>query len=203
MIDVAIYQQCAPDVHPATMAEIVRVESSGRQFVINVVKQGPQEHTTKAEALAAINTALAQGRNVAIGLMQVTTQTAKRLGYTPEQLLDACTNLRAGAEVLKGSYLDAKALHGEGQKALQAALSAYESGNFLTGFADGYVGLYYGGKKVIANHYTVSPYGVSPTVYKRKDVTHDTAGSTATQPVDAGAVADDDQNHAPRLTGPQ
>jgi type IV secretion system protein VirB1 len=77
--------------------------------------------------------------------MQVNNRNLPALGYTVEQVLDdPCTNIRAGAAVLTADYAAAVRTHGEGQLALQAALSAYNTGDFYRGFANGYVARYYG-----------------------------------------------------------
>src|SRR5437870_13019481 len=61
------------------------------------------------------------------------------LGITVDQLFDPCTNLRAGARVLTAEYQRAAAVRGEGQDALQQALSEYNSGSSTVGFDNGYV----------------------------------------------------------------
>jgi type IV secretion system protein VirB1 len=66
------------------------------------------------------------------------------LGLTVQQVLDPCTNIRGGATILTADYAEAVRTRGEGQSALQAALSAYNSGDFYRGFANGYVAHYYG-----------------------------------------------------------
>jgi len=55
-----------------------------------------------------------------------------------------CANLRAGNTILTQAYGRAVGRYGEGQEALKAALSAYNTGKFATGFTNGYVARYYG-----------------------------------------------------------
>jgi type IV secretion system protein VirB1 len=52
--------------------------------------------------------------------------------------------VKAGAAILTANYAEAVRSRGEGQGALQAALSAYNTGSFYRGFANGYVAKYYG-----------------------------------------------------------
>ncbi|RYZ75121.1 MAG: hypothetical protein EOP04_33745, partial [Proteobacteria bacterium] len=58
-------------------------------------------------------------------------------------------NIRVGSEILKANYDRATDNFGSGQDALKAALSAYNTGNFHSGFSNGYVGKYYGEKIVL------------------------------------------------------
>ncbi len=91
----------------------------------------------------SVYAAIAKGYNVDIGYMQVNSRNLPKLGLTVEQALDPCTNIRAGATILTGNYRGAVRIYGEGQAALQAALSAYNTGNFRSGFRNGYVSRYF------------------------------------------------------------
>jgi type IV secretion system protein VirB1 len=79
-----------------------------------------------------------------LGLAQINSENLSALGLTVEQVLDPCTNLRAGAAILSEGYARAMKVHGPGQQALQAALSAYNTGTLTRGFSNGYVAKYYG-----------------------------------------------------------
>lgn len=137
---------CAANVAPVTLEAIVRVESGGNPLAINVNHlAGPQPHPdTPAEAVATAQRYVALGYSVDLGLMQVNSRNLAALGLSMEQVLDPCTNLKAGAAILTASYADAVRSRGEGQGALQAALSAYNTGSLSRGFANGYVAKYYG-----------------------------------------------------------
>jgi type IV secretion system protein VirB1 len=76
--------------------------------------------------------------------MQVNSRNLVALGMTVERVLDPCTNIRSGAAILAADYAEAARRYGEGQAALQAALSAYNTGDFSRGFGNGYVARYYG-----------------------------------------------------------
>jgi type IV secretion system protein VirB1 len=58
-------------------------------------------------------------------------------------MFDPCLNIKAGSEILLTDYAAAVHVYGEGQTALRAALSAYNSGSFERGFRNGYVARYY------------------------------------------------------------
>ena len=77
---------------------------------------------------------------VDLGLMQVSTAEAQRRGLPAESLLDPCTNLRAGWQILEDDYrLETKA-YGPGQEALQHAISRYNTGDAQRGIDNGYLG---------------------------------------------------------------
>lgn len=155
----ALMQQCAPNVGQVTMRAIIKTESAGNPFIL--ADAGPahlpwskREHLVRTirpqsapEAAQIVRNLLAQGHKVAIGLTQVEAGNLPKMGLTIEQVLDPCTNIRTGGQILAQFY--ARALRKLGshdpQAALQAALSAYWSGDFVRGFKGGYV------QKVINN----------------------------------------------------
>lgn len=155
----ALMQECAPNVGIVTMRAVVKTESGGNPFIL--ADAGPAHLPWKAResmvrtlrpksAQESANMArqlLDQGHIVAIGLAQINAKNLPALGLTVEQVLDPCTNLRAGAKILSDFYARAvrKLGSSDPQAALQAALSAYWSGNMVDGFKGGYV------QKVISN----------------------------------------------------
>jgi len=179
MIPLPVIAACAPaNVAPQTVAAIIQVESGGDPLVlhINAGPNGILIHPADiANALAIIRNSLATGSSVDIGLMQVNTATVGKLGYTLEQMFDPCTNIKAGAEILSADYSGALNLAPAGQKALQAALSAYNTGNYHSGFTNGYVAHYYGAS-ASTSAAPPNPYTADTTVFERtKD--HDSFGS--------------------------
>ena len=137
---------CAANVAPVTLEAVMRVESGGNSLAFNVNHLlGPQPHpVTLAEAVTTAESYVARGYSVDLGLMQVNSRNLAALGITIEQVLDPCANVKAGAAILTANYAEAVRSRGEGQGALQAALSAYNTGSFYRGFANGYVARYYG-----------------------------------------------------------
>lgn len=145
----ALAQECAPNVHPKTLAAIVQTESRFRPFSIGVNYGGPQlrrQPTTKAEAVQAAEGLIAKGYNIDMGLGQINSANLGWLKLTVEQVFDPCTNLAAAAKVLTGNYMRAIKSTGDPQRALGKALSAYNSGSFSRGYSNGYVG------KVVKSH---------------------------------------------------
>jgi type IV secretion system protein VirB1 len=139
--------QCAPNVAPATIEAIIHVESGGNPYAVNVNLDGgvPLAIDSPADAVAATRLAehyIAAGYSVDLGLMQVNSQHLDSLGMTVEELLVPCTNIGAGARILTAAYRAAVVHHGDGQQALLAALSAYNSGDFFKGWHNGYLARY-------------------------------------------------------------
>ncbi len=141
LLPAALLATCAPHVAPSTMMAIVRTESGGNPFVIGV--NGHRKLSRQpADATQAIRWArwlLEHGYNFDAGLMQVNVANWSALGITPESVFDPCTNLKAGAHILTANYAQASTRFGHGGYALRAAISAYNTGNFVHGFSNGYV----------------------------------------------------------------
>lgn len=141
MIDfLYLAQQCAPDVHADTMQRIVHVESSYNPYAIGVVGAHlDRQPRSRDEAIATVQWLEQNGYNYSMGLAQVNKKNLAKYGLTRETVFEACPNIRAGGEILKECFQRAsKSYQGE-QAALRAAFSCYYSGNFITGFKQGYV----------------------------------------------------------------
>lgn len=143
---------CALNVAPTTMDAIVTQESGGNQYAIHVNKlTGRQPRPTSAlEAVAAAQRYVAMGYSVDLGYAQLNSRNLPKLGYTLEDAFEPCRNLAGGAKILSAFYAKAVLQFGEGQRALMAALSGYNSGSLTAGFSSGYVGRYYINASVLA-----------------------------------------------------
>lgn len=142
-----IIAACAPTVAAPTVQQIIDVESNGNPLAISVnganLSFQPQD---AGDAATIARSYIQAGYTVDMGLMQVNSTNLSRLGYSVEDMFDACKNLRAGSTVLTNFYkLAVTQYPGNPQAALQAALSAYNTGSFTAGFANGYVARYFGG----------------------------------------------------------
>lgn len=194
MID-ADLAACAPFVAPPTLASIIRVESGGKPFAINV-NRGPRVPTPRSagEAAQVARYWIARGHSVDLGLMQVNNRNLARLGYSVEQMFDPCLNVRAGATILAANYADAAKRRGEGQGALLDALSAYNTGSFSRGYSNGYVGRYFnmthsnisiGAARALPMPEAPDPFSAETSVFSRKDDVDagiGTVASAAAQP---------------------
>jgi type IV secretion system protein VirB1 len=156
-------QQCAPLVAPVTLAAIVKTESGFKPLAINInggTRLSRQPITT-AEAVSTARWLIKSGYNIDMGLGQVNSANLTKVGLSVEDAFDPCKNLRAAATILQGNYLVATRTHGNGQAALHAALSAYNTGSYSKGFANGYV------QKVVGN---VETFGANRAI--RTAATH-------------------------------
>lgn len=172
MIDLALIMACAPNVAPSTIQEIIRVESAGNPLAVNIntrngVKLRPTiKITTAQHAIAVTYAAMALGHTVDMGYMQVNTANLAKLEHTVEDMFDPCKNIAAGAHILAMAYTDALPRHGDEQAALRAALSAYNTGDFSSGFHNGYVAKYTGYVPAIQREPSV--YAAETTVFSHK-----------------------------------
>lgn len=151
----ALIARCAPTVHPETMAAVVSAESRGHQFAI--ADAGPVNlpwAQRKAlvrslypgslqEAVATAQSLIAQGHTVSLGVAQVNDRNLVRLGVSIKDVFDPCTNLALGGRILTNFYDRAVTQFGQTPAALNAALSAYNSGDWVRGARDGYVARVY------------------------------------------------------------
>lgn len=116
------------------MQHIVQVESDANPFAIGIVggRLARQPQNMK-EALATARMLERKGYNFSVGIAQVNRSNLGRYGLDSyRKAFDTCANLAAGARIL-AHCLDRA--HGDWGK----AFSCYYSGNFTTGFRDGYV----------------------------------------------------------------
>lgn len=130
----ALAHECAPTVHPQTMAAVVRVESGGNPFAIGVVGgRLARQPSNRREAEATARALEQAGVNFSVGLAQVNKHNLVRYGLDFSSAFDPCANLRASAAILSECFTRAVVRFEPRQTALRAALSCYYSGNFTTG----------------------------------------------------------------------
>ena len=165
----ALAQRCAADVPVITLRAIARAESAFRPYALSLnyprrtaAEQGlhgggmflSRQPRTLDEARAWTRYLVSRGKTVSIGLLQINSEHAADFGLTWDQLFDPCTNMRIGAHLLTAYYRQAAAVLGDGQQALQFALSGYNSGFPLVGFTNGYV------DSVVQGEFTASRHNV-------------------------------------------
>ena len=137
---ITLAQQCAPQVSPATMAAIVRTESSFNPYAIGVVHARLlRQPASLEEATATVRALEASGWDYSVGLAQVNRANWSRYGMSVQNAFDPCLNLAAGAAILQDCYAQARKSRSDVQGALRASLSCYASGDFTTGYRTGYV----------------------------------------------------------------
>lgn len=145
----ALAQVCAPHVDVTTLAALVRVESGFNPYAIGVVGARLQYQPRSYEqALATARALVARGYDFSVGLGQVNVRNLARVGESLTTIFDPCRNLRASSAILQQCFSRSSARAGDSQGALRDALSCYYSGNFMTGYRQGYVG------RILASAYT-------------------------------------------------
>jgi type IV secretion system protein VirB1 len=170
-LDVAALQsRCLPTVPLATLNAIIRVESGGNPNAMQIdfprailkrwhLPQGTlrlkRQPATQREALEWLDYFERRSIFVDVGLMQVSTAEAKRRGLPVESLFDPCSNLRAGWQILDSAYQLEVKTYGPGQKALQHAISRYNTGDTQLGIDNGYLARVMAALK--QSHATTSP----------------------------------------------
>lgn len=152
MIDLLFVTICSvPKVSSRTLWEIIKVESNFNELAININTPGmkiPKDRSL-AESVEAAKSLIAAGASIDLGLMQINSKNLAKFNLSVEDAFDPCRNIRVGSQILKDNYDRAADSLGSGQAALKAALSAYNTGNFHSGFSNGYVGKYYNEKIVL------------------------------------------------------
>lgn len=168
MIDTALAVHCAPDVAPTTIEAIIRVESYGDPLALSINGDGVGAiHVTNIDTgVALARRAVVAGYTVDIGLMGINTRTLERFHVSIEDAFDPCTNVRIGAAVLTQNYLAAIRRYRQGEMALEAALSAYNTGDFERGRRNGYLARYFRLIKVPARKRAPpGPYSAATITY--------------------------------------
>jgi type IV secretion system protein VirB1 len=144
--------ECAPDVHPSTLKGVVRTESSWNPYAIGVVGGHlNRQPRSMPEAVATARELERQGFNFSMGLGQINRHNLVKYGESYETVFDPCRNLKVGSAILKDCFQRAKRQVGDDQRALQAALSCYYSGNFMHGLSPDIAGQPSYVQKVVAN----------------------------------------------------
>ncbi|WP_187770631.1 lytic transglycosylase domain-containing protein [Cognatilysobacter lacus] len=116
------------------MHHVVSVESSFNPYAIGVVGgRLARQPGNLPEALATARMLESRGYNFSLGLAQVNRYNLARYGLASyEQAFQACPNLQAGSRILADC-------HQRSGRDWGKSFSCYYSGNFVTGFRQGYV----------------------------------------------------------------
>ncbi len=147
-------QRCASDAPLATLRSIAEVESGFNPLALNLnyseaaarnlgIAEGAvvlaRQPSTLREALNWSRWFVTHGMTVSVGLMQVNVRDLPNVEVSFEQLFEPCLNLRIGWTIFQRKYVAAAALLGRGQRAMHAALSAYNGGDLSARLEPGVV----------------------------------------------------------------
>lgn len=116
------------------MQYVVHVESGANPYAIGVVGgQLVRQPQNLDEALATVQMLEESGHNFSVGLGQINRSNLGKYGLTSyQEAFEPCANLLAASQILADCYTSANRDWGK-------AFSCYYSGNFVTGYRDGYV----------------------------------------------------------------
>lgn len=155
VIDYTPYLQCSdPYAHSSVIKAIVKVESGGDPWAININKKGVRllaKPKTREQAQAWINWFVKNSYNIDIGIAQINIKNIQKMKLNPSDLLDPCLNLKVAGQILLSNYKNSAKQAKNSDDAVRLAISAYNTGNFRSGFDNGYV------NKVMIKYYDKNP----------------------------------------------
>jgi type IV secretion system protein VirB1 len=130
---------CAPNVAVDTTLAIAHHESNLNPLAIydNTARRAYVPGSPE-EALAIARGLIDSKHSVDLGLMQINSGNLAWLSLPIEAAFDPCRSIAAGARVLSEAYRGG-GTQDEQRRALEAALSRYNTGNPADGFTNGYV----------------------------------------------------------------
>lgn len=136
-----LIHQCVPTVAQASIQAIVQIESKGNPWAIGMEDGSklPYKPHSKIEAEKLITRLEKIHANFDIGLAQININNAHKYGYSATELLDPCTNLKLTSKIFLKNYSNALHVSKSSHEAILKAISAYNTGNFHSGFHNGYV----------------------------------------------------------------
>jgi type IV secretion system protein VirB1 len=150
-----LQSRCLPTAPLSTLRAIIHAESGDNPNAMQIdfpkallkrwqLPEGSlrlkRQPTNQREALEWLAFFQSYDISVDLGLMQVSTVEARRRGIPPTSLLEPCTNLRVGWQILDDYYRIEETTYGPGQEALQHAISRYNTGDPQQRIANGYFG---------------------------------------------------------------
>lgn len=187
MMDLStIIDQCVSNSHKTVMMAIVKVESGGKPLVIGLNKgyRLQTQPQNESQAKAWVDYLEKNNYNFDVGIGQVNIKNIHRYGYKASDLLDPCLNLKIASDIFDKSHQSALAIDNS-PNALQKAISAYNTGNFSSGFANGYVAKV-NSKLIAANN---SSSNIPPIISLKQSTTPVTRTKKVTIPQGSGEQA--------------
>ncbi|MBP9741780.1 MAG: lytic transglycosylase domain-containing protein [Burkholderiales bacterium] len=155
ILDVPYYiHQCVPYVAENTMLAIIKTESKFNPLAIGLNKgfRLMYQPQNLAQARSWATYLEKHGYNFDVGITQVNIKNIHKYGYSAIDALDPCLNMKLGGKILQSGYIKALRTSRNKQEALYKAISAYNTGNYHSGFRNGYV------QKVVYNASGNRPY---------------------------------------------
>lgn len=138
-----LLRQCAPQVHPQTLAAIVTVESSGWPWTIHDNVSGRSYFLPSyGDAVRVGQQLINEGHDPDLGIAQINANNLRSYGLTVASVMQPCTNIATGGSILTAAYEKARRQFGSWadanpQMTVRYAISAYNTGSLFAG--SGYV----------------------------------------------------------------
>lgn len=156
----ALILQCALNVAPSTMVAIIKTESRNNPLAIGINKGYRLKYQPKTpeQAKAWVTYLEKNNYNFDVGLAQINIKNIHKYGYKAADAIDPCLNLKMASDILHKNYKGALASSSNSSDALKKAISAYNTGNYQSGFKNGYV------QRVYANANVKSINLTTPTI---------------------------------------
>ena len=148
IIDLTPYlNQCSSqNAHPTVMLAIVKTESGGNPLAIGINKDTHGRKVRLAYQAKSYDQAKQwldylekNDYNFDVGVAQINIKNIHKYGYRAADALDICLNLQMASKILKGNYNSALSGSKNPQQAVRDAISAYNTGNYHSGYSNGYV----------------------------------------------------------------
>lgn len=131
--------RCAPSVKLSTLRAVASVESHFEPWALRDNRSHrawiPQ---SLSAALTLAESRLRLGHSIDLGLMQINSENLTSLGMGMNDAFDPCRSLGAASRILLASFAAGNS-ETERQAAVLIALSRYNTGRPLAGFANGYI----------------------------------------------------------------
>ncbi len=142
MISVALISSCLSlGADTGLISAIMTQESAGQIEALNINQWDgkPVRPDSVSESVEVAAYFVDKGYTVDIGLMGINSVNVERLGHTLQSAYEPCLNIGLGEKILMENIQTAQSAGYSGDKALQVALSLYNTGSLTFGFENGYV----------------------------------------------------------------
>lgn len=142
MISIALISSCLSlGADTGLISAIMTQESAGKIEALNINRWDgkPVRPGSVTESVEIAAYFVDKGYTVDIGLMGINSVNVERFDHTLQSAYEPCLNIGLGEKILMENIQTAHSAGYSGDKALQVALSLYNTGSLNAGFENGYV----------------------------------------------------------------
>jgi type IV secretion system protein VirB1 len=140
MLDVIILK-CSHNVAPSTMRAIIKTESRGNPLAIGINGRIHLSYQAKnyQQAYRWVLYLENNHYNIDIGIAQINIKNVRKYGYKGTDMLDPCLNIKVANFILLDNFKKLQKYNLSVKDSLFMTISAYNTGNYKSGFNNGYV----------------------------------------------------------------